>query len=451
MVRCTICRRSCTVPTEMDVGRRVCRRCRSQQRAALRRPGTAAPTRGAGPLPAEQSLDGNTQVLRDAPRAQPRTPEEYLTEIGMSLEVLKADGDSEFVVTHQRLNEWGSNLGDGTVGVLYQVELRLVRRQPLAVTMPALSACRVVIPAPKPAPTRGRATVEKAVVLPDIQIGFRRDLRTGKLLEFHNREAIDVALQIIADVNPDRVVLLGDNLDLPDFSDKFVRTPEMYFTSEPSCREYTWILGRIRALAPRARIICHLGNHEARVAKAAATYMMGTGGLTNPAGGEWILSIQSMIDPENRLALEWLEYPDGEHWLNPNLRTIHGTIAASAPGATARKYLQTARCSTIFGHIHRRESLAVTHHFSGGQRTYYAESAGCLCHTDGRVPGSGRDENWQNGLHVVEYEVGSEEALYTIGYVPIYRDRAIWNGHRYQGAYDLQALIEATGWEAYGR
>jgi len=200
----------------------------------------------AAPKPSGQELKGNDLILRDEERLVIRTPEEYLTAVGMSLECLKADGDSEFVVTRQRLNQW-----DGK----FQVELHLTRRVPIAVTMPALSAARVVIQSIKRVPTVSGG-VKRALVLPDMQIGYRRDLKSGALVEFHDRNAIHVAIQIIADVKPDVVVLLGDNLDLPEWSDKYVRSPEMYFTTEPAKLEYTHIIGQIRLAAPN---ITYLG------------------------------------------------------------------------------------------------------------------------------------------------------------------------------------------------
>ena len=390
---------------------------------------------------------GNELILRDEARPAIRTAEEYLQAVGLPLDCLKQDADTEFVVTRQRLNKWPTPVGEGRIADLFQVELHLVRRKPVAVAMPALSACNIVIPKPVGRAPAVSDSVQRAVILPDMQIGYRRDLHSGLLTEFHDRNAIDVALQVIADVQPHVVVLLGDNLDLPDWSDKFVRAPEMYFTTEPAKREYAYILGRIRATMPHATIVAHLGNHEERMSRAAATYMLGSGGVRGANGTDY-LAVPAMVDPLNALNVEWLPYPDGEYWLNPNIRTIHGTIANGQPGATARKYLETARCSVVYGHVHRREALAVTHLFSGGQRTYIAESPGCLCHTDGRVPGSSKQSNWQNGISLVEFEP-TDDGLFNIEWVPIFGGRAVYRGHRYEGEYDIRALIDATGWETF--
>jgi hypothetical protein len=63
---------------------------------------------------------------------------------------------------------------------------------------------------------------QTAVVLPDIQAGYFR-LADDSLEPTHDEVAIDTALAITRDARPDVVVLVGDNLDLPEFG-KYLTT-----------------------------------------------------------------------------------------------------------------------------------------------------------------------------------------------------------------------------------
>ena len=57
----------------------------------------------------------------------------------------------------------------------------------------------------------------RCVVLPDMQIGYWRNT-DGILEPTHDEAAISIALQVIAAFDPDEVVMVGDNLDLPELS-----------------------------------------------------------------------------------------------------------------------------------------------------------------------------------------------------------------------------------------
>ena len=77
----------------------------------------------------------------------------------------------------------------------------------------------VVQPAPpqviRPLKASKPSRAEKlAVILPDPQIGYRRDDETGELDPFHDEQAISLAMQVVRDLQPDKVVNIGDTLDL---------------------------------------------------------------------------------------------------------------------------------------------------------------------------------------------------------------------------------------------
>ncbi|MBM4224958.1 MAG: hypothetical protein FJ167_09240, partial [Gammaproteobacteria bacterium] len=84
---------------------------------------------------------------------------------------------------------------------------------------------------PKPTTKVRKATdFQTAVIVPDIQIGFYRG-PDGMLEPTHDESAMSVALAVIADLRPDEVVLVGDNLDLPEMG-KYLTYPTYQQTTQ---------------------------------------------------------------------------------------------------------------------------------------------------------------------------------------------------------------------------
>jgi len=49
---------------------------------------------------------------------------------------------------------------------------------------------------------------ETAVIIPDVQIGYRRDIETGELDPFHDEQAMAAALRVVRTVNPHLIVVV---------------------------------------------------------------------------------------------------------------------------------------------------------------------------------------------------------------------------------------------------
>lgn len=105
-----------------------------------------------------------------------------------------------------------------------------------------------------------QSNIKCAVILPDMQVGFRRN-EQGKLIPIHDRNAIKLALQITNYLSPDKIVLLGDNLDLAELS-KYSTSQDMYFTVQPSIVELGYWLAKLRNENREATIEYLEGNHE---------------------------------------------------------------------------------------------------------------------------------------------------------------------------------------------
>lgn len=291
-------------------------------------------------------------------------------------------------------------------------------------------------PAKRPKPTG----LPVAVVLPDPQIGYRRDVETGELDPFHDEAALTVALQITADAQPAQVVNLGDLLDLPEWG-PYEQEPAFQQTTQPTIDRAHRFLAEQRAAAPDAKIVLLEGNHDRRLEKAIRRNAMSAFGLRRANEPEsWpVLSVPNLLRLDDLDVTYVGGYPAGIHWVNDNLACIHGHKVRSS-GSTAAAVIDDERVSMIFGHVHRIELQHRTRRTRYGAKQSFAASPGCLSRIDGAVPSvksstdpMGRPvlswQNWQQGIAVVEYEPG--DGRFWLELVPIIDGTARWRGKTY--------------------
>ncbi len=291
---------------------------------------------------------------------------------------------------------------------------------------------------------------ETAVILPDIQMGYyKKSLEQNAELEpIHDEAALSVALKLVEDVNPDRVVMLGDNLDFAEFG-KYLTAPTFKQLTQATIDRATLLCAQVRAAAPNAKITWIAGNHEARLAKyiqanAEAAFGLTRGKLNDELRDNWpVLSVPNLCRMDD-FGVDYLPgYPESFLALNENLIIRHGD-RVNSNSSTTTKYLNDAHKSVIYGHIHRVEVAYRTRISDSGPRTIMAASPGCLCRIDGAVPSvkSGSDEfgrplmqgaeNWQQGLALVQYQPrGVGEEWFNYEQMWIYNGRGIFRGIEY--------------------
>jgi len=164
-------------------------------------------------------------------------------------------------------NEWevtsvNSNTWDDSAGVTHhQTKINIVKKV-VNIELQLPSKIQVNLSANPPRKLRGNGNLKCALILPDMQCGFRRNINNGSLVSIHDREAMDVALQIAHYLDPDRIVLLGDNLDLAEMSLKYSVPSDMYFTTQASLVELSWWLSKFRCINESTKIDYLEGNHE---------------------------------------------------------------------------------------------------------------------------------------------------------------------------------------------
>lgn len=348
--------------------------------------------------------------------------------------------DLEDISRVQKVNVWQGFMknDEGEAEVIDLAGISLVPRWADGPDWPVVQQGPAIkLPASKTS-TKTAADWQTCVVLPDIQMGYFRTL--NGLEETHDEAALQVALAIVRKANPDLVVLVGDNLDLPEMG-KYRLSPPFAQTTQATIDRATTFCAEIRAAAPAARIVWLAGNHEERLPNYIMDNAMACFGLRKGnAPDSWPVMSVPYLCRMDEYGIEYMPgYPAAEVWINQRLRVIHGDKVASN-ASTAHRYLGTEKTSVIYGHIHRREWAERTRSDHDGPRTIMAASPGCLARVDGAVPSTKqgldldgrplvRHEDWQQGLAIVRYEPGDGRFVYE--QVPIRDGWAMWNGKEY--------------------
>jgi hypothetical protein len=322
---------------------------------------------------------------------------------------------TRYIILDSENRKWDVSLKlkqkDGTDKLLvvpqYYVRVRLLPLHPKPIS-PVVSPIQITLgvgAGSSRLSEKTRSKIKRALIIPDIHIGFRRRIHTQDLHPFHDRRVLDLAAQIIQADWFDNLTFIGDCLDLSEFSDKFIPEPEFYFTTQPALIEWAWWLASFRALAPDSDMDQYEGNHDKRLEKMLIIHMHAAYGL-RPVDE---LNMPPSLSIERLLALGELKvnyikgFPDNVKWLNRNVLIRHGDVVRGGSGDSAKAIINRTTYTTIFGHIHRREYISRRIKSRDGDVIQHAICPGCACHIDGRVPGSSSDNQWQQGLAVVEY------------------------------------------------
>jgi predicted phosphodiesterase len=344
-----------------------------------------------------------------------------------------------------KLSEWEglSKNADGEV-VVTPLEGASIVLTPTWETGPAWP---VVQPAPPLAIKAAKPRIRKtggwkiAVGLADPQVGYRRDLATNDLDPFHDDRAMALALQVIADLQPDLIVNFGDLMDFAEMG-RFEQEPGFALTTQPTIDRASSFLAEQRAAAPNAKQVLLAGNHEERLPRWIIANAKAAFGLkqANSEPAAWpVMSVPHLLRLDE-IGVEFIPgFPAGVFWINERLACIHGHKVRSG-GSTAAAVIADERMSVLFGHVHRLELQHRTKRVYGGSRTHLAACIGCLSRTDGAVPSvrGGMDpmgrpvpavEDWQQGFCVVTYREGDEP--FHVELVPIHDGQALFRGRHF--------------------
>lgn len=236
--------------------------------------------------------------------------------------------------------------------------------------------------------------------------------------QFVDERALDVACQIISDLQPDMLVHLGDLGDFYSIS-SHEKNPERRQSLQHDVEEAARILGILdQTVSQDTPKILVEGNHEDRLKR----YIWHTA----PALAELPhLNIPSLIGSED---LGW-EYVKQDKEIFQDFLVKHGNYVSGRSGYTARKEMDRAWMSGISGHTHRlgiHHYTARRHSINGTRGAVWIEN-GCLCDQDAEYLKSPGD--WQQGFSIVRFDQdGPIPEL-----VHILNGRAFYNGKAYKG------------------
>lgn len=387
----------------------------------------------------EQERDGNTlEVTSKSNRI--RTLEELLEVCDVDLDVWNVD---RYVI-----NKWevGAKDDDGNIVVepLFQVKAWLIPKVAEPIEF-AVQPVTIKFGRRTNRPRTRKDNFLVAVCLFDAHVGFERDIHTGKLTPFHDRLALDIGLQICEYLEPDLVFYGGDWGDFPDWSDKFVRSPEMYWTTQPTIYEMAWWLGQYTQVCDDSTKHIYIeGNHEVRLTRAFMTHAASAWKLSPANSNALVIYSMPNLLGLDELGIEYLGgYPKNEYWITDNVMVCHGDVVSGVPGNTSGRLVKSGVASVVFGHIHRAEYVTRQIRTGAGDAEIQAMCPGCLCRTDGIVPGS-KPGTWTQGVGLIYlYDNGAVE----MQRVPIVNGTATLSGHVFTGDEKIDQLVQDTGWQ----
>jgi hypothetical protein len=239
---------------------------------------------------------------------------------------------------------------------------------------------------------------------------------------FHDKELHRQFCAFLRDVQPARLINLGDTIDLPDIRPGH-RIHPGHSAQVNECLQsgYDIERGYIDA-APDMYVEMLYGNHCERMlnilsdsAQAEVRNMVGIKRPDTPESpGEELLTLEHAMRMDE-LGVKVIK-PAGSYTraailLTDKLAVRHGWIARKGSGASALATLEHLGYNVIVGHTHRQAVVHKTvHEIDGAVRTLVGIESGCMCRVsqvpdpaDGRVwPGYTDEPDWQQGYATAE-------------------------------------------------
>ena len=237
---------------------------------------------------------------------------------------------------------------------------------------------------------------------------------------YEDRYAVSIVDKIVLDINPEKLILIGDQCDFASLSRFMKNLPPS--KQENLLHEVEYYRDRINdryslATSVKAEVHWTHGNHEARLHKYLEANAPQAFELF-----EDVLSFRRLLDvPE-----EWHLYDYGEGlWVGKkdSLWITHGHLTAlTGP----KRYIQTYGHSGMSGHTHR---AGVTYN-STRIRTDGWWEIGHLS-DESRLPKASPVNNWQQAAAVVTYSTRSPR--FNVEMINIVDKEALFRGKRYKG------------------
>lgn len=362
----------------------------------------------------------------------------------------------EWIIDRHVVNKWEVGVKSKEVGVvvqpLFQVKAWLRRRTPDLQVFPPIKKLSFQISPVKMEVKAPDSGLRVALIFGDAQAAYKRDSKTGRFIPFHDRKAMSVVLKTAIMTRPSVIIINGDMFDLPDWTDKYIHSPECAQTLQAALVEMGWWLAQIRQYCPKSTMVYLPGNHEERMEKMLLRHLPAAWGIKkvdpkkHDIAAYAAMSIPSLLDLAS-LRIEWIgQYPGASFWLNGDTRVTHGERVASGSSTTSQ-IVKGSTYNEICGHIHRIEMSYRTIHRASEQKCIYAASFGTLSRIDGIVPAGSSRVDWQTGFGLVYYN-SNVSVPYSI---PVLEGQALVGHHLIKGEDFTKDLVRDTGWDVFIR
>jgi len=381
-------------------------------------------------------------TLADEARAIAPVPKQAT--LGKIADLLERNGiDIDDVGKVAKVNLWqGFMKGeDGTPEVVDLVGVQLSPHWAEGPQWPVVAPAAPVNAKPRAVPAKRPVGVQTIFIAPDPQVGFRR-YEDGTLDPFHDERAIDVHLQILRDAKPTSIINLGDTCDFPEWSSKFLVSPEFVLTTQPTLdRTHRYLAEQLTEAPADCESFMLEGNHDNRLPIAITKNAMAALRLRKAnCPDDWpVLSLQSLLRLDE-LGVTYVDgYPAGRVKLAQGFGHQSPLYAIHGERLTVSAVAKNERQSYVQGHIHRIQDHFETYEVDGEPVIVNVWSCGTLARVDGSIPSTkgGTDikgrpvkrwENWTQGVGIVNV---MPDGSWEKEIIPIRDGRAIWRGKEY--------------------
>lgn len=240
---------------------------------------------------------------------------------------------------------------------------------------------------------------------------------------YHSQPTLDVVEAIITDLQPDRLIDMGDGVDAGTLSAKFAQNPMRSEGLQYEINQKRIQLARFRKAAPNALYDYLEGNHEERLRRTMWNQEGPAKALIQLDVVQRQLTWPILLDLA-KLHINFIPYDDQtKEPLLPKFIVKHGTVVAQKSGYTALREMTKYGRSGASGHTHR---LGVVWHRDHNGQHVWVETGTCALLT----PEYTQDPDWQNGCVVLTFDV--ETAAVQVEPIEIRNGHTVWRGKKYE-------------------
>lgn len=207
----------------------------------------------------------------------------------------------------------------------------------------------------------------------------------------HNQELIRPLLNLIKDLQPEKLHILGDFINLTKAS-KYDPDPYYHVELSEEIEEGTRILTKLRKVM-KGEILWFEGNHELRLIKFLARNALALAELN--IEGERIVSIPHLFNLRE-LGVKYVGMFDNHR--EGDILFEHGSMVRIKSGYTAHAMIERRGMSGIMGHTHRLSLVTKT---LSGRSMFWIEN-GCMCNLN-PTPRYVNMPDWTNGFSIITF------------------------------------------------